>query len=177
MESDPHSNLQHHGNHPPASSPPKPDNPAMKLEIDYGHFDERFENRPVRNGPEWSEIDEQREAYIHQNALSWQMPLQIPDAFPGLDSIIRRKTPVTRLWYRRVSSFERNGFFNAWTIKFNVKIRYWLFYPFLLWGMTTHVNTGWYQNHYDHGSDRDLRIYDKLAARPLPFNRVFSRPG
>lgn len=177
MGSDPHSNLTHHDSHAPVSSPPTESNPPMQLEIDYTHFDERFDNRPVRIGPEWSDIDEEREQYIRENALNWQPGYDIPDAIPGLQAIARRKTPATRLWYRRVSSFERNGFFNVWTIKFNVKIRYLLFYPCLMWGMTSHVNTGWYAEVYDHSDDRDLRVYDKLAVRPLPFNRVFGRPG
>ena len=52
-----------------------------------------------------------------------------------------------------------------------------LFYPCLLWGVTSHVNQGWYEENYDHYNDYDHRVYDKLAIRPLPFNRVMSRPG
>ena len=177
MGSTPHDNLEHHGSHPPAHATPADPNDPFKLEIDYSHFDEKFDNRPVKIGPEWSDLEEKREFYIKENALKWELPIKIPNSIPGLEAITRRKTPSTRLWYRRVTSFERNGFFNVWTIEFNVKARYWLFYPCLMWGMTNHVTIGWYNELYDHSSDRDLRVYDKLAVRPLPFNRVFSRPG
>ena len=154
-----------------------PHHPADPLEIDYSKFDPRFDNRPVKIGPEWSALDEARSNYIKDHALSWKSPETIPKTFPGLESITRRKTPSTRLWYRRVSSWERNGFFNIWTIKLNVKLKYWCLYPCLIWGMTSHVNIGWYQENYNHEGDRDWRVYDKLSNRVLPFHRVWNRPG
>ena len=177
MGTDPHSQVKTSDDHSPIVEPPKYPNEPLRLEIDYSKFDDRFNNRPFKIGPEWSDIDEERQKYINQFARSWELPLEIPSAIPGLEPIKRRKTPSTRIWYKRVSSWERNGFFNVWTIKLNVKLRYWLFYPVVLWGMTTHVNQGLYQETFDHNFDKDIRVYDKLAVRPLPFFRVWARPG
>ena len=151
--------------------------PADTFEIDYSKFHPNFDNTPQKIGPEWSKLDDTRDQYIQENALNWKPQDVIPDSISGLDRIKIKKTPSTRNWHRRISSWERNGNFNVWTIKLNTKMKYLLFYPCLLWGMTSHVNTGWYKEKYDHSDDRDWRVYDKLSNRPLPFHRVWNRPG
>jgi hypothetical protein len=42
--------------------------------------------------------------------------------------------PSTRRWWRRTTSFERNGFFNIHTHVFNTKFIYWSFLSTILWG-------------------------------------------
>ena len=166
-------NLEIH--HSPVSSLPKIGD-AQK-EIDYAHFDDRFENRPVKIAPAFGDLEVAREEYIKESALSYVKPLNFPQEFGGLETLKFKKTPATRLWYRRVSSFERNGFFNMWTMKLNLKLRIWLFYPVILWGVTNHIFQGMYFEEFDFTGEPDLKVYDKLNARPIPFARVWSRPG
>ena len=45
-----------------------------------------------------------------------------------------RKLPITRSWYRRTTSFERNGFMNIQTPVFNTKWLAWTFPTLLVWG-------------------------------------------
>lgn len=145
-------------------------------EIDYAHFDDRFENRPVKAGPEWSELDQQREQYIRQNALSYKKEVSIPD-IEGLELARAPKVPSTRRWGKPIASFEKNGLFNLWTHNLNVKLKLWLFFPCVVWGLTVHVLEGYYIKNYDHRRYKQYYTYEKLALRELPFSRVWARPG
>lgn len=100
----------------------------------------------------------------------------IPD-FEGLTLRRPLGVPMTARWYKRVTSWERNGFFNIWTIRLNQKVKYWLFLPVVVWGVVNHVFTGIYYDNYDFSQDRDFRVYDKLTLRNTPEGRVWSRPG
>jgi len=159
---------EHHDNH---------EHHTTELDIDYSHFDERFNNRPVPLSESPTSIDALQLNYIRDNALNWTKPIDFPLNLTGLELMRTSKTPSTRKWYRRVSSFERNGFLNVWTMKLTVKLRYWLFYPVVLWGITNHVFQGMYFDEYDFDEDNDSKVYDKLSSRALPFARVWSRPG
>lgn len=171
------------GYHPPEKKhDPLEDSPIellnpLKKEIDYSHFDEKFENRPVKIGPEFGTLELQREEYIRNHALSYKKPIEYPMAFGRLDPLKFKKTPSTRIWYQRVSAIERNGFLNMWTMKLNLKLKYWLLYPCLVWGVTATVFEGMYVDEFDFDRDRDIKIYDKLAPRTIPFARVWNRPG
>ena len=150
---------------------------APKLDIDYSHFDDRFDNRPIKLQMSSENLELQRELYIMKNALKWTHPDAVAMKFPALEEMKFNKSPQTRNWHRRVSCYERNGLLNVWTMKLNLKIKYWCFYPFLLWGLTNHVFQGIYFDNYNFDEDQDLKVYDKLAQRPIPFARVWSRPG
>lgn len=146
------------------------------LEIDYSVFDDRFDNMPTKQGPEISEFDLERRKYAMENALSFEPKLEIPD-FKELTPNFGKKQPMTFRWYKRSTSYERSGFFNISSLRLANKLRFWLFYPCVIWGMTAHVVTGYYFDNYDHTDDRDMGYYDKLAPRPLPSARVWARPG
>lgn len=146
------------------------------LEIDYSVFDEKFDNMPVNKGPEISEFDLQRQKYAIENALNYKPKLDIPN-FKELTPSFGKKQPMTFRWYKRTTSFERSGFFNISSLRLVNKLRFWMVYPCIIWGMTVHVMTGLYYDHYDHSMDRDMGFYDKLACRTLPSARVWARPG
>ena len=84
---------------------------------------------------------------------------------------------MTRKFWRRVTSFERNGMFNIQTHRFNTKMGYYSFYFFVLWGMTNHVTNGIFIEETRNNDERPHQIYDKLAIRMMPYARVWSRPG
>ena len=147
-----------------------------KGEIDYTHFDDRFENRPVRIGPEWSELDSKRDAYIKEFALNYKPERNVPD-IPGLEVARTAKVPATRIWGKQMTSFEKNGLYNFWTHNLNVRARVWLFFPCVVWGLTVHVLEGWNYLHYDHRRYPQYYTYEKLGLRELPFSRFWARPG
>ena len=150
--------------------------PDKYTEIDYSHFDERFENKPVKIGPEWSELDQQREEYIRNNALTYKRTFSVPD-IEGLELARGPKVPSTRRWGKPITSFEKNGLFNLWTHNLNVKAKIWLFFPCVVFGLVVHVLEGWHFRHYDHSRYKQLYTYEKLGLRELPFSRVWARPG
>lgn len=149
----------------------------LKPEIDYSKFDEKFDNRPQKIGSEWGSLEEQRLLFIKENALKWEKPIEYPMEFASLEPMKFKKSPMTRRWYHPCSSVERNGFLNIVTSKTALKAKYWLLYPVLIFGMTNYVFEGMYFDEYDFLEDRDLKVYDKLAQRALPFARVWTRPG
>ena len=134
------------------------------LEIDYSRFDERFNNRPIVLPEALQGLDFQREQYIKENALKWEKKIEFPMNLSGLDIKKFAKTPSTRKWYRQVSCFERNGFLNVWTIKLNLKLKYWLFYPFFLFGMTNVVFEGMYFDEHDFANDSYSKVYEKTCS-------------
>ena len=152
------------------------DPPKTASEIDYAHFDDRFENRPVKIGPEWSELDQKRAEYIQQNALTYKKSVSIPD-IKGLELARAPKVPATRRWGKPITSFEKNGLFNIWTHNLNVKIKLWMFFPCVVFGITAHVLEGWHCRNYNHLRYKQHYTYEKLALRELPFSRVWARPG
>ena len=183
LQADPHHGHHGHGDHgehghhhddwhPDGRVPMK-----LKLDIDYSKFDDRFDNRPHQIGPEFGSLEEQRLAYIRDAALTYEKPVEHPLSFGTLEPMRFKKSPATRSWYRRVSGYERNGFLNLFTQRLGLKMKYWAFYPFVLWGFTNHVFQGMYFDEFDFERESDMKVYDKLAHRPLPFARVWSRPG
>lgn len=145
-------------------------------EIDYSRFDERFENRPVKIGPEWSELEQKKEEYIRNNALNYKKSISIPE-IKGLEVARCSKVPATRRWGKPIMSFEKNGLYNFWTHNLNVKIKLWLFFPCVVFGLVAHVLEGWHYRHYDQRRYKENYTYEKLALRELPFARVWARPG
>ena len=150
--------------------------PNNTKEIDYSEFDERFVNKPEPIGHEFTKLEALRESQIKQLAQEYKTA-ELPKTFGSLDPMKIGKTPSTRLWYRRVSSYERNGFFNIFTIKLGVKVKYWFLYPFLIYGMTSFVHGGIYYDEYDFSRIDDVCVYDKMAMRRLPSFRIWNRPG
>ena len=169
----PHDHHDHHDHHEHYQFPIL----EAPLEIDYSRFDEKFDNRPVIRPEVFKGLDFERQEYIRNNALSWENKIDFPMNLKGLDIKKYAKTPSTRKWYRQVSSFERNGMLNVWTIKLNLKLKYWLFYPFLLFGMTNVVWEGMYFREHDFSNDSFSKVYEKLIPREIPFARVWTRPG
>jgi hypothetical protein len=51
--------------------------------LDFKTFDERFENTPVTVGSEQSEIDNKRDAFIAENALTYKPTPVVPANVPG----------------------------------------------------------------------------------------------
>ena len=144
--------------------------------MDFKKFDVRFKNEYERIGPEFSEIDDKREAFIEQNRGKYRLEPVVPQNVQGLVPRTGR-TPEVRRWWRRISSFERNGYMNFHTPVLNVRLSYMLFYFLLGFGLSSHVLEGvWFETYQDSSDSRRL-IYDKLAPRDIPFARAWSRPG
>lgn len=55
-------------------------------------------------------------------------------------------------------------------------MRYWLFFPVLIWGHVINVFTGYYYDNYNFLDINDS-FYDKLAPRSMPGGRVWARPA
>jgi hypothetical protein len=175
-DGDHHDAHHDHGHHLPT----RPDEPLLeepKGEIDYSKFDDRFDNRPRKIPLEPESLVTRREAYIRENALTWQKKVEFPRSYGSLEPMKFKKSPATRIWYRKCSSYERNGFFNILTQRTGLKLRYWLFYPVVVWGVTATVLEGMYAEEFDLTRDPDYKVYDKLAERAIPFARVWNRPG
>ena len=145
--------------------------------IDFKKFDPKFENRPIKIAEPQSAIDVARDEFIKANALTYKLEPVVPENIQGLVKLNGRRLPATRNWWTRVTSFERNGFFNLHTHRLNTKLTYYGFFVFLLWGLTNHVFTGVWIEETRNNDERPHQPYDKLAIRKLPFNRVWSRPG
>lgn len=85
--------------------------------------------------------------------------------------------PSTRRWWRRTTSFERNGFFNIHTHVFNTKFIYWSFLTTLLWGWMQAPVAGMHQEkEFDNYETREA-VYDKLQGRNVPLVKIWSRPS
>jgi hypothetical protein len=83
---------------------------------------------------------------------------------------------MTARWYKPVTSVERSGKVNITTHKFGIRLKFWAFLPFVLWGNIVNVFTGYYFDHYNLLEDTG-NLYDKLAHRAIPAGRVWARPG
>ena len=136
----------------------------------------RFKNEYEKIGPEFSQIDDLRDKFIEANRGTYVPKPVVPLNVQGLVPRTGR-TPEIRRWWRRISSFERNGYFNFHTPVLNVRISYMLFYFLLGWGLTvTPLEGTWYENNRD-SQDVYRVVYDKMAPRDIPLARVWSRPG
>ena len=145
--------------------------------LDYVPFDERFENTPeVKQSPQ-SEIDDLRDKFIEENSLDYCPQPAFPKDIEGLQKLTSERVPVTRSWYRKLTSVERNGYLNLQTHTVNTKILYWCFWAFCGWGLTNHVFDGLEVERKYHNHERKWQIYDKLSTVNLPFARIWSRPG
>ena len=51
---------------------------------------------------------------------------------------------MTAKWYKPVTSVERSGFVNITTPKYASRMRFWLFFPCVIWGNIVNVFTGYY---------------------------------
>jgi hypothetical protein len=146
--------------------------------LDFKKMDERFDNNPVPKGSPLSELDQKRALFIATELPKLRIVPEAPEDVPGLTPITHAKgLPATRRWYRRISSYEANGWLNQHTHVLNTKLRMWSFYILLGWGLTNHAFNGVhiedkYQNH-----QLEEQPYDKIAGRELPYARIWSRPG
>ena len=80
----------------------------MEQEIDYEHFDERFENFPVQVGSQLDEIDLRQREYIANNISNYKPKVNVTPV-EGLRPHLNRKTPQTAMWYKKLVSHERSG--------------------------------------------------------------------
>ena len=145
--------------------------------LEFVPFDERFDNTPeVVKSPQ-SEIDDLRDEFIAENALTHVPQPLYPKNIEGLTPLNGKKIPVTRKWYRKLTSLERSGFLNIHTHTVNVKAPYWCFWIFVGWGLTNHVFDGLEVERKYHNHERKWQVYDKLSTVNLPYARVWSRPG
>lgn len=83
---------------------------------------------------------------------------------------------MTARWYQPVTSLERSGRLNIITHKFSSRLKFWAFFPLVIWGNIINVFTGYYFDNYNF-IDEGTGIYDKLANRNMPSGRVWARPG
>lgn len=146
--------------------------------LDFTKPDERYNNIPEKVNHSWSDMQYKQEAFAKENMGNFKIvPEGVNTEIPNLIKNSHPKgLPSTRNWYRRVSTFERNGIFNAQTHIFNTKFGYWSVPLVIGFGYINFVLEGW---HYEHYEDREysFNLYEKLANRLIPFARVWTRPG
>jgi len=110
-----------------------PDEGNKLHQIDYAHFDPKFNNALEPIAPEFGEFHERRNQWIAENVMTWNAKPLIPMDISGLVPR-KQRLPATRSWYRRTTSFERNGFFNIHTPVLNTKFISIFFPIFILYG-------------------------------------------
>eukprot|EP01017_Pseudomicrothorax_dubius_P000794 TRINITY_DN0_c263_g1_i1.p1 TRINITY_DN0_c263_g1~~TRINITY_DN0_c263_g1_i1.p1 ORF type:complete len:146 (+),score=32.89 TRINITY_DN0_c263_g1_i1:46-483(+) len=143
---------------------------------DFKTFDERFDNNYPVAGPEWGDLEARKDIFIDQNKGKYNPEPVVPLNIKGLTPL-KGRIPSNRNWYKRISSFERNGFFNIHTPVFNTKLWYWTFFITIVWGNIQHVLQGYSDEHYRDNFSLRQTTYDKIAPREVPFSRVWARPG
>ncbi|KRX10723.1 hypothetical protein PPERSA_03781 [Pseudocohnilembus persalinus] len=144
--------------------------------VDYSKFDPKFTNEYEIVGHEFGVLHEKRAAFIAENRGKWVPEPVIPQNVEGL--ILRTgKTPATRNWYRRTTSFERNGFFNFHTPVFNTKWLPWSFTFFLLYGWVAHQIGGYNNERYEDNLEHRNTLYWKMQVVELPQAKIWLRPG
>merc|ERR1712232_739293 len=106
-------------------------NNLLMDQLDFKSFDKRFENKPepINDSQGQSDIDVKRVEGLKENIGNYQVPQLTMPELPGLRVHRGGALPVTRNWYRRISSYEMNGLLNVWTPTMNTKVTYWAFYP------------------------------------------------
>lgn len=76
--------------------------------MDFKKFDPKFSNQLELEGPEFSKMQAKQEAYIASFDGVWSPSPSIPLDIKGLTHK-SGAIPATRHWWRKTSSFERNG--------------------------------------------------------------------
>ena len=143
--------------------------------IDYSQYNEIFDNIPETLGSPFSELELKRREYMKENALNYNPQVVVPD-IPELTPLRLWKAPSTNKFFRSVTAVESNGRVTFFSKKMNLKIGYWMCFPFLFWGCMQHVTHGiWKERTFVFGDRRN--IYDKLHSRKIPYLTVWSRPG
>lgn len=105
-------------------------------------------------------------AFLSQNLLNYKPVVEVPE-IQGLNLKLNPRIPMTARWYKPVTSLERSGMVNISTPKFANRIRFWLFFPCVVWGNVVNVFTGYYYDNFDF-VDQVTSLYDKVAFRPMP---------
>ena len=77
--------------------------------MDFKTFDPKFSNQLELEGPEFSEIQSKQEACVDKYNGGWNPHPLIPLEIKGLTQRTMGPVPATRFWWRKTSSFERNG--------------------------------------------------------------------
>lgn len=80
--------------------------------------------------------------------MEYKKVIEVPD-IPGLSLKINPRIPMTARWYKPVTSLERSGMVNVATPKFSVRLKFWLFFPCVIWGNVVNVFTGYYYDKHD----------------------------
>lgn len=144
--------------------------------MDFKNFDPKFKTHYELIGPEFGEDQVKKEKWLSENVGKCIAVPEVPENIPGLTKRVG-PLPSTRLWWRRTTSFERNGFFNIHTHVFNSKFIYYWFFLFLLYGwIETPLHGYYYEKDKDNGERRGS-LYDKLCMRNLPLMKIVSRPS
>lgn len=144
--------------------------------MDFKKFDPKFDNNYPVQGPEFGDLHTRRDQFIAANRSNYKLEPAVPRNIAGLTLRTDARTPATQKFFIRTGSFERNGFFNFHTPVFNTKLIYLTFFFTYVWGNSQYVYVGMYdEEHLDSFERRNL-VYDKLAHRDIPYNRVWSRP-
>ncbi|KAM3143662.1 hypothetical protein pb186bvf_004158 [Paramecium bursaria] len=145
----------------------------------YEEFDPIFDNSYLKQGPEFSELDQQKVQFAIENAAKYVITPVVPKDIPGL--VLRTpqqmRIPSTQRWFRRTTSFERNGLFNWHTPVMNTRILSFSFIFCLGYGFMGFQVSSWNSCvQQDQGEIRNT-IYDKLSFRELPPTKLWTRPG
>lgn len=145
--------------------------------MDTHHMDKKFDNTLEVVGSEFGDLQAKKEQFIAQNRATYRIQPVVPRNIPGLTPRTEARLPSAVAWWKKTTSFERNGFFNIHTPMFNTRIIPISFFVTILWGNVQYVWDGVYQEeHYDNFEPRNT-LYDKLSHRDLPLARIWQRPG
>ncbi|EGR34574.1 hypothetical protein IMG5_006600 [Ichthyophthirius multifiliis] len=144
--------------------------------LDFSHFDKRFENNYEVVAPEFGDLQQKRAQFIAENAGKYRPEPFIPENINGLVKKTGR-LPATRNWYRRSSSYERNGFLNYHTPVWNTKFIPWCTFIFLIWGWASFQVGGYNNERYADNGEKRNNLYWKLSNVEIPQSKLWNRPS
>lgn len=122
--------------------------PEQPMEIDYQHFDDRFDNMPERIGELDDQIEKRQREYVANNIAKYEPIINVKE-IEGLRPNFNKRTPQTAMWFRSWISKERSGRINFYTPNLLKRAHYYHFYVFLAWGFVANVFNGFYYDRYD----------------------------
>ncbi|CAK84224.1 unnamed protein product (macronuclear) [Paramecium tetraurelia] len=145
----------------------------------FGKFDPLFTNKYDKVGPEFGQIQQLKSDFLAANVGKLEVQPEIPQNIEGLvlRSARTQRTPATMAWFRRTTSFERNGIFNIHTPVMNTRILPWVFFIFIAYGWQGYQISSWNTVVKKDSNEPRNTPYDKLSLRELPPAKNWARPG
>ena len=147
-----------------------------KDQLDFSHFEKGFDNQYDIVAPEFGDLHQKRAEFIAKNQGTYRPVPYVPENIKGLIPL-KTRLPATRNWYRRTSSFERNGYFNIHTPVFNTKMVPWTLFIVITWGWSSFQIGGYNYERFEDNGERRNTLYWKLAPVEVPQSKLWNRPS